>query len=71
MKPKRGAIAICSAGTLGIIVVNEQVLITYPNGGRGLAWTGIHLTDGKVFGHAVKIGDPWSSRNPKVIGYLA
>ncbi len=72
MKPKRGALAICEAGTLGLITSNQVESITYLSVPVN-AWLGIHLTDTPVIDGEPwsKIGDPWSSRNPRVIGYLA
>ena len=65
MKPRRGALAICGIGTLGLIMTKDPVLVEYPDGNSGMAWSGIHLTS-KV----CEIGTPWSSRNPVVVGYV-
>jgi len=66
MKPERGSLAICSLGCLGLITADEPQEITYPDGNKGVAYVGIHLSD-KV----APVGSPWSSRNPRVIGKLA
>lgn len=65
MEIKNGTLAICSLGTLGLITCDAPQEITYQNGNKGTAWTGIHLTN-KI----APIGSPWSSRNPKVVGYI-
>lgn len=57
--PGRGMIAICSIGQVGIITVDKPEEITYTDGSVGVAW----------IGYNVVTGEPWSSRNPKVIGY--
>lgn len=64
MKPKRGAIAICSLGTLGLITKDGLQEVKYSDGKKGEAYVGIHLTE-KV----CRAGEQWSSRNPHVIGY--
>ncbi len=65
MEPKRGAIAVCGIGTLGLITSRYKEFVTYPDGNTGKAWTGIHLTD-KVCPQF----SPWSSTRPIVLGYL-
>lgn len=62
MEPKKGAIAICGIGCLGLITSEAPEAVKYKDGNIGVAWTGIHLTD-KV----VPAGSPWSSRNPKIV----
>lgn len=59
MKPKKGAVALCSLGSLGLITENEPQEVVYPD---GMAWVGVHLTD-KI----APIGSKWSSRNPIII----
>ncbi len=61
-KPRKGDIAICGIGCLGLITKEGEKEVTYADGNKGRAYVGIHLTD-KV----CKIGDPWSSRNPRVL----
>ena len=56
----KGAIAICSRGRKGLITSDGPVEVTYEDGSKGMAWTGVHL------GPAV-LGQPWSSRNPTVL----
>ena len=78
LMPKRGAIALCSLNALGLITCDEPQEITYNDGNKGLAWTGVQLMDvqipgingdeGKTFD--VKVGEQWSSRNPRVVGYI-
>jgi hypothetical protein len=60
-----GTIAICSRGCIGLITNDVPQEIVYSDGTKDMAWIGIHLTD-KVG----VIGAPWSSRMPKVIGYI-
>ena len=81
LKPKTGAIVLCSKGFLGLITVDEPQKVHYGLEGpdefsksEGIAWTGIHLeTRQNLLDDfqklSCKIGDPWSSRNPIVLGY--
>ena len=62
MIPKAGAIARCSRGAVGMILYDNPQDVTYPDGNKGKAWVGIHLTD-----VIAPIGSPWSSRNPRVL----
>ena len=64
-KAKRGDIAICGIGCLGLITSDSPQSVIYKDGNRGMAYIGIHLT-GKV----VPVGSEWSSRNPVVIGHI-
>lgn len=64
MEPKKGAIAICSLGTLGIITQDGLQEVKYPDGNKGEAYVGVHLTEKITYA-----GNKWSSRNPQVIGY--
>lgn len=57
--PKRGDVALCSAGRVGLIECDEPIEIEYPDGNKGAAWIGMHLTP--------RYGARWSSRNPRVI----
>jgi hypothetical protein len=59
-----GSLAICGIGTLGLITSHGKQSIEYPDLTEGFAHTGIHLTDTDE----CSIGDPWSSRNPTVVG---
>ena len=61
----KGTLAICSLGTLGLITSDEPQTVTYIDGNKGVAWTGIHLTD-KI----APIGSQWSSRNPRAVGHI-
>jgi hypothetical protein len=59
----RGAIAVCSHGYIGLVTCDEPQPVNYGDGNKGVAWTGIHLSAGKI-------GDPWCSREPTVIGEI-
>lgn len=63
--PVKGSLAICGLGCLGIIIDDEKRIVKYPDGNEGRAYIGIHATD-KI----ANIGEPWSSRNPKIIGHI-
>lgn len=81
LKPKAGAIALCSKGFLGLITVDEPQKVRYESDeSEAMTWIGIHLETRKnlLDNHpnaesksrlSCKIGDPWSSRNPVVLGY--
>ena len=62
MTIRKGCIARCSLGLLGLVTSNKPELVTYPDGNKGMAWTGIHITN--VVG---LLGEPWSSRDPKLV----
>jgi len=71
LQPRQYAVAYCSKGTLGLILSTAPVAFT----DGVLTWTGIHLrhdkiTDSNGRTHTVKPTDPWTSRNPRVLGYL-
>jgi hypothetical protein len=66
--PKKGDIALCSLGTLGMITADEKEEVSYPDGGSAMAWTGVHLERHEEYDIAP--GDPWSSRDPKVVGSM-
>ena len=79
LKPRKHAIAYCSAGLLGLILSDAPQEVVYPDGNKGMAWTGIQMRHDTVPAiHSVAgektytmcTGDRWSSRTPKVIGYL-
>jgi len=64
MQPiRKGSIATCSHGMLGLILVDEPVAMRYPDGNSDIAWIGIQLGK-KMF------GEPWSSRHPKVVSHI-
>lgn len=63
--PRKGAIAVCSIGALGLITSDAAVEITYPDNTKAAAWTGIHLTNRRA-----PLGSPWASREPIVLGYI-
>jgi hypothetical protein len=60
-----GALAYCGIDCLGLITSYTPEEVTYQDGSKRMAWTGIHLTD-KVG----KIGAPWSSTKPRVVGRM-
>lgn len=62
---KKGDIALCGIGTIGLITDDEPKEITFNDGNTVKTYVGIHLTN-KV----CKIGDRWTSRNPVVIGNI-
>lgn len=62
---RRGDIAICGSGSLGLVLSDKLQKITYPNGTQGDAYVGIHLTD-----KLSTIGSDWSSRNPIKVGHI-
>jgi len=64
--PRRGDIAVCSHGYIGLILKDASIPNTSPTGVvEADLWTGIHLTTkgGK------QIGGLWQSRNPQVIAH--
>ena len=65
MEVKRGDIAICGIGTLGLILKDGMQTVIYDNGQGGTAYVGIHLTD-KV----CEVGGEWSSRSPVIVGHI-
>lgn len=64
-KPRKGSIAFCGIGSLGLTTHDEPKEIEYPDGNKTISYIGIHLTD--MFSN---IGDKWSSRNPRVVGHV-
>ena len=64
MQPKRGDLAVCSLGFVGVIDCDEPQPVTYPDGNTSTAWTG------KVLLPDDRMGAPWSSRNPILIAYV-
>lgn len=63
--PRRGDIAVCAHGYIGLITCETPDIVVHPGGGVGVElWKGIHLTTkgGRI------IGALWQSRCPKVIG---
>lgn len=63
---KKGDLAICSMGALGLVTVNEPEVVIYKDGNSAEAWVGIHLTN-----DIAPAGSLWSSRNPEVVGNIA
>ena len=64
--PKKGSLAICGIGCLGLITEDGMREVEYPDGNKGMAYVGIHLTD-KV----CAIGAKWSSRKPIVVSHVS
>ena len=62
----KNKLALCSRGQLGLITHDKRQPVTYPDHSVGMAYVGIHLTDGP----GRKVGDPWSARNPIIVGEL-
>ena len=63
-KPRKGSLAFCGIGCLGLITEDGLQEVTYRDGNEGMAYIGIHLTD-----KAAPAGSAWSSRKPKVVGH--
>lgn len=61
--PRKGAIAVCGAGHLGVITSDSKETVRYPDGETSTAWPGIHLAKDKL-------GSRWSSREPRIIGHV-
>lgn len=64
-KPRKGSLAFCGLNALGLITEDEPKEVSYPDGNKGYAYVGIHLTD-KI----APIGSPWTSRHPKTVGHI-
>jgi hypothetical protein len=72
------ALAYCSGGLLGLITSDAPKEITYNDGNKGTAWTGLQVTGGWIAGVGGDIGKrffrapgmPWSSRTPRIIARL-
>jgi hypothetical protein len=63
----KNKLALCSHGQLGLITHDKRQPVTYVDHSVGMAYVGIHLTDGP----GRKVGDPWSARNPIIVGELS
>ena len=63
LKVGKGFICYCSQGKLGLVLSKKRVQVKYPNGKKGLAYTGIHLQE-------PDFGKPWSSRKPHIVGMI-
>lgn len=55
MKIKKGCVARCNAGFLGLVTSNAKVKTK-----DGEVWVGIHLSPDKA-------GNKWTSKNPELI----
>lgn len=72
------ALAYCSGGLLGLITSDAPMEITYPDGNKGVAWTGLQVCGGWIDGRGGHMGErfyrapgtPWSSRTPRIIAQL-
>jgi hypothetical protein len=62
----KNKLALCSRGQLGLITHDKRQPVTYADHSVGMEYVGIHLTDGP----GRKAGDPWSARNPVIVGEL-
>jgi len=62
----KNKLALCSGGQLGLITHDKRQPVSYADHSVGMAYVGIHLTDGP----GRKVGDPWSARNPVIVGEL-
>lgn len=62
---KRGDIALCGMGCLGLILYDFPQPVIYKDGNRGMAYIGIQLTN-KIS----SVGSGWSSRHPTVVGHV-
>lgn len=74
MKPRKGSIAFCSAGRLGLITSEKPEPFRFFNGDEVITWKGIQLTDGlggKNKDYPQKAGDFWCSQNPVVVGHVS
>jgi len=65
MMQGKGLLAYCSKGSLGLITEDFPKQVEYPDGRKGFAFVGVHLTD-----RIAPIGSPWSSRTPQVVGQI-
>ena len=64
LKPRRGALAYCMKGYLGLIVEDEPSVKRPDYGNRVIrVWRGVHIGRHKV-------GRPWQTRAPVVVGYV-
>lgn len=78
LPPRKYAIAVCSSGFVGLILSDAPEPVVYDDHTEGVAWTGIHITHSThpvgfgdtTHNKTVRPGDPWSSRAPRVVGYL-
>lgn len=73
LEPRRGSIAFCSVGRIGLITSDGPEEFTFFNGDKAVVWKGIQLTEGmggKNKDYSQKCGDFWCSRNPIVIGHI-
>jgi len=61
-QPYKYALAECGLGSLGIILSDAPIEVTYSDGAKAMAWVGLHLTDKVSY-----VGAPWASRNPKIV----
>jgi len=62
--PRRGAIALCTRNILGLITSKTPQEVTYRDGGKAMAWTGVCIHPEEFAGR------PWSSRTPRVVAFV-
>jgi hypothetical protein len=60
----KNKLALCSGGQLGLITHDKRQPVMYADHSVRMAYVGIHLTDGP----GRHVGDPWSARNPLIVG---
>ena len=63
---RRGDIAVCRRGAIGLITEASPQWVKYPDGNEGYTFVGVHLTN-----KMAPIGSPWSSRNPRIVSHIA
>jgi hypothetical protein len=80
MTIKAGDIAVCSRGAVGLITEDMPRWVTYKHCGpcssgfasspctceKGYTFVGVHLTN-----KTAKVGSPWASRTPRVVGHIS
>ncbi len=59
----KGTFALCGQDILGLITSDGVEEVTYSDGTKGMAYTGIKLSGPNV-------GEPWSSRSPRIVGFV-
>jgi hypothetical protein len=62
----KNKLVLCSRGQLGLITHDKRQPVMYADHSVRMAYVGIHLTEGQ----GRRVGDPWSARDPIVVGNL-
>lgn len=73
MEIRRGAVAKCSVGRIGLITSDQPEKMVFFNGDEAMVWKGVQLTNGlggKNKDYPQKVGDFWCSKNPEVLFYI-